>query len=250
MGANTSPCAVSNYVSNRLWLQLSTTKLDISGLSATIGEPEKFNRWLQSVQEAHGFKHTYIHYPHRYSHLRKFNYSVSTLIGGEFTGLNEHQSTERLTFIHPIATLRFGARTMPSDLALEAADTLTLYQALVSCQKELPNVDLESLNPVEFFDASIPLRQRDVLAYESKLKEVLEAVIKQSDPHDTDSTLRNIISHLEDPLSRKVPQLALTNAPSKATFHANLIHLASDLHIAGDLVGSYVRLLPNNINLM
>ena len=76
MGADHPPRPLSSHVS----LQVTNAQLLIynlySGLSATIGEPEKFNAWLESVQDAHGFRHTFIHHPTRYSHLRKYTYML------------------------------------------------------------------------------------------------------------------------------------------------------------------------------
>ena len=81
-----------------------------SGLSATIGSPEIFNDWLQSVQEAHGFKHTFIENPHRYSHSGEWS-----------TSLDHRQAPSRSRFLHPISLLFAGIRSLPNDVSLEAS---------------------------------------------------------------------------------------------------------------------------------
>lgn len=104
---------------------LSLIPLDCSGFSATIGEPEKFNAWLESVQRAKGFEHEFIHYSHRYPHLGKFTYFPQLLHKDEpFLGLDDvRPPTQLVRFIHPVSTLSFvGA--MPPDLSLEASDLL------------------------------------------------------------------------------------------------------------------------------
>lgn len=190
------------------------------------------------MQKAHNFEHTFIHHPHRYSHLRKFTYPLSINPKREFAGLDEHESTARMRFLHPITMLGFGARSMPPDLALEPADTLSLYNAFLSCRQALPNADLEALDPTVFFDKAIPLKQRDVLNYETSLKAIIMDLMAASDPQDAKSPLKRVIECLEDPVIKKIPSMTLNTVPAKEAFRGNLIYLASDLHIAGDLVSN------------
>jgi hypothetical protein len=194
-----------------------------------------FNSWLKSVQEAHGYKHKFISHPHRYSHLRKYNYLLQKDPPKSFTGLNSFQSTQRLRFLHPIAMLSFGARAMPPDLALEASDTLALYGALVACQDRLP-VNLDHLQPSNFFTDHSLLRQKDILRYEAALKDVLEPLLSSGDPQDMSSPLYSVIHHLEDEVMQEIPQTLLNSVPSRGSFRSNLIHFFSDLHVNGDLV--------------
>jgi hypothetical protein len=206
------------------------------GLSATIGEPEAFNHWLGSVQKAHNFKHTFINHPHRYSHLRKFFYVLDDSPQDKFAGLDAHLHTNRMRFLHPISMLAFGARSMPSDLALEPADTLTLYNALLRSSEAISTAKLAELDPVKFFNDHALLRQRDILRYEVALKEVVTDLIASSNPSEATSPLGQVIQHLQDPILKLIPQVKLNRVPSKDIFRSNLIHLLSDLNAAGDLV--------------
>ncbi|OCH85272.1 P-loop containing nucleoside triphosphate hydrolase protein [Obba rivulosa] len=207
----------------------------IIGLSATIGHPEKFNNWLASVQEAHGFKHNFIHHPHRYSHLRKFTYAASPEPFGVFRGLDRYVDTKRLRFMHPISMLSFGARTLPPDLSLEASDCLTLYRALAKVDQKTA-VGLNALSPSVFFQEAYErralLRQKDVLRYEDSLKTTLSALLCLPESQDATSVVSELALSLTDPVVRKMDQ---DYVPSAEEFYRNLIFLVSDLHVAGDL---------------
>ena len=143
-----------------------------------------------------------------------------------------------MRFLHPISVLSFGSRGIPSDLALEARDTLMLYQAL----EETPNVltveERERLRPLNFFSPSRPLRQEDVLVYESELKRVVGALMNAT---EEDSSLLAITKCLTDPHIRQVGSSQLNMLPDSTGFLRNLLGLVCDLHVQGDLVGTSSR---------
>ncbi|KAH9943357.1 P-loop containing nucleoside triphosphate hydrolase protein [Epithele typhae] len=204
------------------------------GLSATIGEPEKFNAWLASVQEAHRFKHTFIHHPHRYSHLRKFEYLLQPKHQPEpFPGLPLYRQTERMRFVHPISMLAFGARRLPPDFSLEAADCLSLYRAF-EAHKDRLGFDIDQLDPIKFFqdDHGTLLRQKDILRYEAILTKQISELIDSIDPQDQNSSLNAVIKEVSDPVLEKADQRYV---PDATQFFRNLIALISDLHAGGDL---------------
>ncbi|EIW61285.1 P-loop containing nucleoside triphosphate hydrolase protein [Trametes versicolor FP-101664 SS1] len=204
------------------------------GLSATIGEPEKFNAWLASVQEAHGFKHTFIRHPHRYSHLRKYTYLLQPKDKpAPFNGLAEYRKTERLRFIHPISMLSFGARSLPSDFSLEAADCLSLFYALGDFRDRL-SFDLDALDPTRFFPDSkgTLLKQKEILRYEAALTKEISEMMESNDPQDQDSVLNGVIRKVSDPMVETADQRYI---PAAQEFYTNLITLVSDLQASGDL---------------
>ncbi|KAI0375726.1 P-loop containing nucleoside triphosphate hydrolase protein [Pilatotrama ljubarskyi] len=204
------------------------------GLSATIGEPEKFNAWLASVQEAHGFKHTFIHHPHRYSHLRKFTYLLQPdNKPAPFNGITEYRKTERMRFVHPISMLSFGARSLPPDFSLEAADCLSLYRAFESFRDKL-GFDLDALNPTRFFSDSkgTLLKQKDILRYEAALTKHVSELMESTDPQDPNSVLNGVIKKVSDPVLDQADQRYI---PTSSEFFQNLITLVSDLQANGDL---------------
>ncbi|KAH7929957.1 P-loop containing nucleoside triphosphate hydrolase protein [Leucogyrophana mollusca] len=206
----------------------------IIGLSATVGAPEKFNQWLGAVQEAGGFKHKFVHHPHRYSHLRKYFYNVHQSSGTRFQSLDTYHSTQRMRFLHPITMLSFGTRSLPSDLSLEASDTWALFNALRSSGDILPDA-LAALEPSSFFSKNRLLQQKDVIEYEAALKNTLIPMLASFDPRDSTSALSRIIAHLQDDFLSRTPAETLNARPGRKVLRGNLINLVSDLHVQNDL---------------
>lgn len=159
-----------------------------------------------------------------------------------FEGLSKHISSERMRFLHPISVLSFGSRTPPPDLALEARDTLMLYQALEETPNTLTVEDRERLRPQNFFSSIRPLRQEDILGYESELKRVILSLM---DTTEADSEkkppLLAVIKRLTDPHIRQTDNVQLGMLPSKEEFFQNLLGLLCDLHVQGDLVSESLQ---------
>ncbi|KAI9465203.1 P-loop containing nucleoside triphosphate hydrolase protein [Lactarius psammicola] len=204
----------------------------IIGLSATIGEPEKFNAWLESVQRSKGFEHKFIHHPHRYSHLRKFAYFPQLLPRDEpFLGLDgDHPPTDMMRFIHPVSTLSFGGM-MPPDLSLEAPDLLRLHEIL----KSQSDAYAERLNPITFFSRNMFIRQKDLLRYESEIKDILARLVVAPDSLSPSSPLQRVVRHIQDPVIMQTPKARLNAPPILSKFKSGLIHLLSDLKAIGYL---------------
>ena len=149
----------------------------IIALSATVGNPEQFNSWLESTQQSIGNELTMITHPHRYSDLRKFIYTPPKSFS--FNGLAERVSfatmgldgLEGFAFMHPVASLVNRSRGMPNDLSLEARDCLSLWQAMNRHQTHdypvPPDVDPAVALP------SI-IKKADIIAWEKKLKDLLK----------------------------------------------------------------------------
>lgn len=205
----------------------------IIGLSATIGNPEEFSQWLDSVQEQHGFKYALIQHKHRYSHLRKWTYTLS----GEsidFKGLSSEPTTAvRPIHIHPMSVLLSGTRVLPEDLALESGDCLTLFQAMLKVAGQSPQKreQLAKLEPQKFFARSRGrlLNQRDVLDYEAELKLLLAEWSKEPEAYD------KILRPIGKSLSRGHEKCQAM--PDQKKIYMNLIHLVHDLHRRGNLPG-------------
>jgi len=206
---------------------------DYSGLSATIGQPEKFNAWLESVQRAKGFEHKFIHHPHRYSHLRKFAYFPQLLNDDRpFSGLDSDRPwTKMLRFIHPVSTLSF-AGTMPPDLSMEAPDLLRVYEVLRS--KKIAGA--ERLDPIAFFSRDTFIRQKDVLTYEADIKNILASLLAAPNAFDPSSPVQRLAQEVEDPLLNETSKSLLNTPPSSSVFFSGLIHLLSELQVADCLV--------------
>ena len=140
-----------------------------------------------------------------------------------------------MRFLHPISVLSFGSRALPPDLALEARDTLMLFQALEETPSSLSTKDRKRLQPQAFFSSSQPLRQEDVLRYESELKHVVGSLMDTTGA-EGDSPLLTITKRLTDPQIRRVDNAQLNTLPASKKFLQNLLGLLCDLHVQGDLV--------------
>lgn len=112
-----------------------------------------------------------------------------------------------------------------------------LYNALHALRSQLP-CDIAYLKPSRYFKKAELLSQRDILAYEAKLKEVLLGLLEQSNPQDPSSPIQAVIHKLQD------DGVAQKDAISDTTgFLDNLLYLLSDLHANGDLVRCVLRML-------
>lgn len=142
-----------------------------------------------------------------------------------------------MRFLHPISVLSFGSKTLPPDLALEARDTLTLYQALGESPNILTAEERQRLQPSNFFSASRLLCQEDVIGYESELKRVVGSLM---DATKTEAEgyppLFAVTKRLTDPQIGRMNNRQLNALPDGKVFLRNLLGLLSDLHVQGDLV--------------
>ena len=130
--------------------------------------------------------------------------------------------------------LSFGARRLPPDFSLEAADCLSLFRAFEKSRERL-GFDIEPLDPTRFFEDARGelLKQKDILRYEAALTERVSALIDSTDPQDQNSSLNGIIKIVSDPVLEKIDEKYV---PDSKLYFANLIQLVSDLHASGDLV--------------
>ncbi|KAG8971374.1 hypothetical protein FRC05_011136 [Tulasnella sp. 425] len=215
-----------------VWEQLILfSPCPIIGLSATIGNPEEFSRWLESVQEQHGFNYALIQHKHRYSHLRKFTYTMRRE-PIEFKGLSsEPPSDVKPIYIHPMSVLLSGTRILPEDLALESGDCLTLFQAMWNVADKSPEKrdQLAKLDPQTFFTRSRGrlLNQRDVLDYEAELKSLLADWAKEAEAY------LQVLRPIGEALSQG-HELCET-MPTQRSMYLNLIHVLHDLQRRNNL---------------
>ena len=176
----------------------------IIALSATVGNPETFNSWLNSTQQSLEHRVTMIKHQHRYSDLRKFVFNPPKKFS--FRGLPEHPSfatlgldgLEGLSFVHPIASLVYKSRGMPDDLSLEARDCLSLLNAMKRhATSEYPvNPELEFSNR----QTSTAIRKADIIGWERDLKSQLKIWMGEHDsPFDA------VLAELSDSMEKGAP---------------------------------------------
>jgi superfamily II RNA helicase len=168
----------------------------IIALSATVGNPEEFNDWLQDTQKSSGSQLKMIKHSTRYSDLRKYMYDPPTTF--QFAGLGTSygvglglDNLQGFETFHPVSSLVDKSRGMPDDLALEPRDCLSLWKAMTKHQTEHFQVP-ESLNPAKALP--ICIRKADIFAWEKGLKKVLLQWMA-----DGDSPFDKVLSDLTPP---------------------------------------------------
>ena len=190
------------------------------------------------MQEAHGFRHTFINWPYRYSHLRKFEYNLHGK-AEKFGGLDNYAISNRMRFLHPVSLLSFGPRSLPPDFSLEAADCLSLYRAFLEARDAL-DFDVNTLDPIRQLPSNVLLKQKDILQYEGVLKERLVSIISASDAQDDTSPLNQVVRLVQDPVLAAIPSDAKGMPASSSAITSHLPILVADLYQGGDLVSWYV----------
>jgi hypothetical protein len=140
-----------------------------------------------------------------------------------------------MRFLHPISVLSFGSRALPPDLALEARDTLLLYDALKEVPNVLPAEERHRLLPLTFFSSSRLLRQEDIIGYESELRRVVNTLMDTTNVgSDEVSPLLAVTKCLADPQIGRAENAQLNTLPDSKKFLQNLLGFLCDLHVQGD----------------
>ena len=173
----------------------------IIALSATVGNPEVFNSWLDSTQHSFGHKVVMIKHQHRYSELRKFVFVPPRKFA--FRGLADRPSFAALgldglpglSFVHPIASLINKTRGMPDDLSLEARDCLSLFRAMKRHATAAYPVD-PNLDPSK---RQLPkvIRKVDIIKWEQDLKYHLKNWMANNDS-PFDAVLHELSNSMEE----------------------------------------------------
>jgi hypothetical protein len=117
-----------------------------------------------------------------------------------------------------------------------------LYQAL----EETPNIltveERQRLQPINFFSSSQPLRQADIIEYESELKRVIASLINTTKAEvEEDSPLQAVTKRLTDPHIEQMSNGQLNILHDNHEFLRNLLGLVCDLHVQGDLVSESLQ---------
>lgn len=236
--------SISDDEGGAIWEQvLLLNPAPLIGLSATVGAPERFSDWLASIEATRGRKYSLIQHHHRFNALRKFAYAP-VLPVRPVKPLTDHKETPGVfAHVHPIAALALGDATLPSDLALEPVDCLSLFKAMNEADPE--HMDA-SLVPSTYFADTPSIKIADVLPYEQKLKNVLVEWMKES--RVPGSAFYKTVDALESPLRNalKGPEEAIANGGDEL-FYSLFTPMLADLQPKGLLpciIFKYVPSLP------
>lgn len=166
-----------------VWEQLLLlSPCPIIALSATVGNPDEFNSWLQRAQGTNGHELKMIQHHHRYSDLRKYVYHAPrtfTFKGFPKSGGLSHlglDNAEWMELMHPVLSLADRSRRIPDDFSLEPRDCLTLWQAMHDLQTSNFPVD-PSLSPFNRF-SDIIIQKKHIIEWQKSLKVLLGTWMK------------------------------------------------------------------------
>lgn len=234
--------SISDDEGGAIWEQvLLLNPAPLIGLSATVGAPERFSDWLASIEATRGRKYSLIQHHHRFNALRKFAYAP-VLPVRPVKPLTDHKETPGVfAHVHPIAALALGDATLPSDLALEPVDCLSLFKAMNEADPE--HMDA-SLVPSTYFADTPSIKIADVLPYEQKLKNVLVEWMKES--RVPGSAFYKTVDALESPLRNalKGPEEAIANGGDEL-FYSLFTPMLADLQPKGLLPCIIFKYVPS-----
>lgn len=168
---------------------------------------------------------------HRFNALRKFAYAPTFPIKPIGT-LNEHRPrANAFAPVHPIAALALGDPNLPSDLALEPRDCLSLWQAMISVNK----LD-EALAPNVYFAKTPAIAIRDVIGYERELKKLLVEWREAEGALEEGSPFQQVVKALEKPLrfALEEPEKEIEEG-TLDDFNGLFLPLLADLNAQGNL---------------
>lgn len=180
-----------------------------------------------------------IEHKHRYSHLRKYVWQIQPPTanrGISFRGLKSNPvDSSRMRVLHPMSALLLGGRAIPSDLALEAQDCLSLYAMIRQCVSQ---GKLDHLAPEVYFDSEKLgfLKQADVIRYEAALKDLVLSWMKAPNADAANSPYQKLVNALQNDMNRGGPMEALEDAYPQQVAISQLIDLLHKLDSDGDLV--------------
>ncbi|GAA5999548.1 uncharacterized protein JCM10292_004219 [Rhodotorula paludigena] len=219
-----------------MWEQvLLMNPAPIIGLSATVGDPQRFSNWLKSVEERCGREYALVIHTHRFNALRKFAYAprLKEFPVKEVGPLDEYRSQPNIfSPVHPIASLGLGDPELPEDLALEPRDCLALWRAMSTVDKELD----PSLKPRKFFAPTPTIAIKHVIEYEKQLKKILLEWRNEPDYANPQSRFSRTVQFLERPLrdALGISEKLIENA-SEDDFNSLFTPLLADLNAQNQL---------------
>ncbi|KAI8808534.1 hypothetical protein BJ742DRAFT_677787 [Cladochytrium replicatum] len=190
-------------------LMMISARIPIVALSATIGNTDKFHKWLSLMKAQSGKPLHLIQHHSRYNDLRTFTYTPNfrKAVDSEFKS-----SPSPFSHIHPIAALSVVSSSalamIPPDLSLEPMDCFTLFHAISSLDPE--NDELNQLEPNSFFKNITPtsppfLRRADVRLWERELMRIMEQWASiDGGPKNAGSRMERLVDLLQRDTKTKI----------------------------------------------
>ncbi len=223
-----------------IWEQvLLLNPAPLIGLSATIGAPEQFAAWLESVERSRGKAFKLIHHEHRFNALRKYVYAPRQIPNDHLPKDQKISSNEKgIVHFHPYAALAFGGHDVPSDLSLEAQDCLELVQLMTKVAGPAARQDLM---PAQFFTEQgyLPhkpaIRIQQVIAYEKALRSELLSW-RDSGNSKASQQYVEVLRALEKPVTDAFDNSeVIISETNRGPFGAGILPLLTELEQQGNL---------------
>ncbi|KAF9108793.1 hypothetical protein BGX27_008236 [Mortierella sp. AM989] len=185
----------------------------ILALSATVGNPTDFHKWLSRVQAGHGHKLHLVINDHRYSDLRKFVYAP-------ITSDKKLTASNPFVHVHPCSALSLVSlkKTGLAEVKLSPSECLELFDVMKANSDGNSNLMIDDLNPSHYFSSSqfstrgLVIDKADMLMYEEALKDRLIQFASES---------VQTVSHIIDSLGSSSSKRLLAFDESMATTSAS-----------------------------
>ncbi|CAG8509201.1 9142_t:CDS:2 [Acaulospora colombiana] len=175
--------------------QFYKSHVPILALSATVGNPDEFKNWIESVQKNRGYKTRIIKTTKRYSDLAYFSYIPKYPLK-EFNTLNPKECEDTLFSIHPFSTVSpilVAENGIPPDIKMVPRQCVEFWDVMNKVSNGDP--DIQPLDPDKYFKDIGYIVKDDVDQYEDDLKRVFESWARDS---TKSAHVREIISSLDN----------------------------------------------------
>ncbi|GBB86738.1 hypothetical protein RclHR1_13130004 [Rhizophagus clarus] len=185
-------------------LLLLSKSIPILALSATVGNPEPFNKWIAKSKEVRKQKMKLIITKKRFSDLQQYVYlpkfPLTSLIETSVYPKENQRQTKSIIPINPIFSLSMSILKesgFPGDMKLVPSQCVQLWDVMKKYAGDNPPNGLKELDPDIYFKDIGYIVKDDADGYEEKLKEVFMSYVK-------DESLNHIVKSTIDELGNDI----------------------------------------------
>jgi hypothetical protein len=174
-------------------LLLLSKSIPILALSATVGNPDPFNKWIAKSKEVRGQKMKLIITKKRFSDLQQYVYlptfPLTSLVETSLYPKEKQRQKNSIVSINPVFSLSMSILKecgFPGDMKLVPSQCVQLWDVMKKYAGDNPPNGFNELNPDIYFKDIGYIVKDDADGYEEKLKEVFMSYVK-------DESLNHII---------------------------------------------------------
>ncbi|PKY41327.1 P-loop containing nucleoside triphosphate hydrolase protein [Rhizophagus irregularis] len=195
-------------------LLLLSRSLPILALSATIGNPEIFHKWMAKSKKAHGPPMKLIKTTKRFSDLQPYVYlprfPLTSLLETTVNPIEEQRQRESIVPINPIFSLSMiilKEHGLPDDMKLVPSQCIQLWDEMKKHMGNNPPSGFNKLDPDEYFKDIGYIVKDDADKYEQELK---KAFTKYARDDSTINIVKSTIEELGTDIKDGFTELELT----------------------------------------